>query len=157
EVYDRWAQQIAAGDWMGSQVFYQTPLYPYLLGVLYRVFGHDVWVVRIAQALGGALAAVFAARAGAVFFSERVGWWAGLLLALYPRAIFFDGILQKASLDLLLMTALLWLAGATQRRPSAGKLLGVGALLGAMILNRENAAALAPLLLGWAIWVVAPA
>ncbi len=30
--YDEWAQQIAHGDWLGRGVFYQAPLYPYLLG-----------------------------------------------------------------------------------------------------------------------------
>src|SRR5262245_31399286 len=30
--YDAWAQQIAAGDWIGRDVFYQAPLYPYFLG-----------------------------------------------------------------------------------------------------------------------------
>ena len=154
--YDRWAQAIAAGDWMGSQVFYQTPLYPYLVGGLYHVFGHDPWVVRFVQAIFGALASVCLARAGAGFFSERVGWWAGVLLALYPPAIFFDGILQKASLDLLLMAALLWVAAAVQQRASLGKLAGAGALLGAMILNRENAAALVPVMGIWVLWVAWP-
>ncbi len=151
--YDRWAQQLAAGDWIGSQVFYQTPLYPYLLGGLYAAVGHDVWIARFAQALCGALASVFLSRAGAGFFSERVGWCAGILLALYPPAIFFDGILQKASLDLLLMTALLWLAAAAQQQPTRWKMFGAGLLLGAMILNRENAAALIPVLLAWALWL----
>ena len=32
--YDEWAQRIAAGDWLGSGVFYQAPLYPYFLGVM---------------------------------------------------------------------------------------------------------------------------
>jgi hypothetical protein len=27
--YDLWARGIAAGDWIGGQVFYQAPLYPY--------------------------------------------------------------------------------------------------------------------------------
>jgi hypothetical protein len=26
--YDAWAQQIAGGQWIGTEVFYQTPLYP---------------------------------------------------------------------------------------------------------------------------------
>lgn len=151
--YDRWAQRIAGGDWLGSEVFYQTPLYPYLLGALYRLFGHDPWIVRGVQALFGALSCVFLARAGAGFFSERAGWLAGILLALYAPALFFDGILQKASLDLLLMTAWLWLVAAAQRRPSGAKWFGTGLLLGAMILNRENAAALVPVLLAWALWL----
>lgn len=148
--YDRWAQRIAAGEWLGSDVFYQTPLYPYLLGALYGLAGHEPWAVRGLQAVFGALSSVFLARAGAGFFSERAGWLTGLVLALYPPAIFFDGILQKASLDLLLMSALLWLAAATQRRPTRVRLGACGAVLGALVLNRENAAALAPLLLVWA-------
>ena len=77
--YDRWAQRIAAGDWLGSEVFYQTPLYPYWMGALYAVFGHDPWIVRIAQSVLGAAACVALARAGARFFGERAGWLAGLL------------------------------------------------------------------------------
>jgi len=151
--YDQWAQTIAGGDVIGTDVFYQTPLYPYLLGGLYAAFGHDPWVIRFVQAVFGALACAFLANTGTRLFPTRVGWLAGVLLALYPPAIFFDGILQKASLDLLLMTALLWLIARTQERPKAARLFGAGALLGAMILNRENAAALLPLLLGWALWL----
>src|SRR5260221_96646 len=27
--YDEWARRIAGGDWIGRDVFYQAPLYPY--------------------------------------------------------------------------------------------------------------------------------
>ena len=51
--YDEWAQRIAAGDWLGTGVFYQAPLYPYFLGVLQTLVGHDLWFVRLVQiALG---------------------------------------------------------------------------------------------------------
>ena len=39
--YDLWAQRLAAGDWLGDEVFYQAPLYPYFLGVLYQTFGRS--------------------------------------------------------------------------------------------------------------------
>src|SRR5262249_30847872 len=45
--YDEWAQRIAAGDWLGSGVFYQAPLYPYVLALLQGTFGHNLWVIRI--------------------------------------------------------------------------------------------------------------
>ena len=32
-------RRIAAGDWLGGEVFYQSPLYPYFLGALYTLFG----------------------------------------------------------------------------------------------------------------------
>jgi tetratricopeptide (TPR) repeat protein len=151
--YDRWAQRIAGGDWIGSEVFYQTPLYPYAMGALYRALGHDPDFVRGAQALLGALSCLLLARAGARFFGERAGWLAGLLVALYPPAIFFDGILQKASLDLVLMSALLWIVSLAQEKASAARILGTGFALGALILNRENAAALVPVLVAWAAWL----
>ena len=151
--YDRWARRIAGGEWLGTEVFYQTPLYPYLMGVLYRVLGADPSVVRGAQAVLGSLACVWIARAGARFFGERAGWLAGLVVAVYPPAIFFDGILQKASLDLALMSLLLWAVAAAQDRASAPRLFTTGLVLGATILNRENAAALVPVLAAWAAWL----
>jgi len=33
--YDEWARRIAAGEWLGTDVFYQAPLYPYFLAVIY--------------------------------------------------------------------------------------------------------------------------
>src|SRR5688500_444401 len=94
--YDQWAQRLAAGDWIGSEVFYQAPLYPYVLGMIYAIFGRDLLVVRIVQALIGSASCVLLGMAGARFFSKRVGLIAGLGLALWPSAIFFDGLLQKS-------------------------------------------------------------
>ncbi len=51
--YDEWARRIAGGDWFGHEVFYQAPLYPYLLGVIYTITGRSLLVVRIVQALIG--------------------------------------------------------------------------------------------------------
>lgn len=148
--YDAWAQQLAAGDWLGTEVFYQAPLYPYTLGVLYVVFGHDPMLARLLQAALSATACLLLAWAGQRYFGHRAGVIAGLLLAVYPPAFFFDGLIQKASLDLWLMTLLLALvAEATQRR-SWPWLLAAGAALGALTLNRENARILLPV---FAIWI----
>src|SRR6266853_408886 len=48
--YDDWAQHIARGDWVGRDVFYQAPLYPYFLGAIYAVAGRNLLLVRIVQA-----------------------------------------------------------------------------------------------------------
>jgi len=50
---------------------------------------------------------VFLVLAGRRFLSERAGLIAGVLLAVYPPAIYFDGLVQKAALDNVLMCALL--------------------------------------------------
>jgi tetratricopeptide (TPR) repeat protein len=151
--YDIWARQIAGGNWLGSEIFYQTPFYPYLLGLIYTIAGQSVWAVRFVQALFGATSCALLARGGSAWFSPRVGWIAGLLLAVYPPAIFFDGIIQKASLDLILMTALLWATGTAQRQARPIFLLAIGVLLGCLALNRENAVILIPVLAVWAVWL----
>jgi len=155
EVYDAWAQRIASGDWLGRSegVFYQAPLYPYLLGTIYAVAGHTLWAVRIVQALLGAASCVMLANAGSAFFSRRAGILAGTVLALYPPAIFFDGLLQKSGLDLFLVCALLLLLSRSGRVADEGpppwRWVLLGVTLGALMLSRENAAVLAAGVLVW--------
>ena len=152
--YDRWAQQLAGGDWIGSQVFYQAPLYPYFLGVIYSVFGRDLLAVRIVQAVIGAASCVLLGMAGARLFSHRVGLIAGLVLAVWAPAIFFDGLLQKSVLDMFFVCLGLWLIARLVYPPRGGHhqeptpvgsgftWMNWGALglaMGALALTRENA------------------
>jgi 4-amino-4-deoxy-L-arabinose transferase-like glycosyltransferase len=149
KAYDAWALQIAGGQWLGGEIFYQTPLYPYALAVVFSVFGHDLFVVRLLQALLGSASCVILAVAGRRFFNERAGLIAGLLLAIYPPAVFFDGLIQKASLDLFFMTTLAALVGGYQLRPDWRWLAAAGLTLGLFSLNRENARVLYPILVVW--------
>ena len=147
--YDRWAASIAAGDWIGKETFYQAPLYPYALAALYAAAGRDPMTIRWVQACLGALACVFLALAGRRWLSDRAGLAAGALLALYPPAIFFDGLVQKASLDNLLMCALLAVLGAYAVSGRAGLLTAAGAVLGLFALTRENALVFLVILAAW--------
>jgi tetratricopeptide (TPR) repeat protein/4-amino-4-deoxy-L-arabinose transferase-like glycosyltransferase len=155
--YDLWARQIVAGDWVGQGVFYQAPLYPYFLAVVYAVLGSAPIAVKLVQMLLGSTACVLLALAGREAFGRRVGLVAGWLWAIYPPAFFFDGIIQKASLTGFLFALLLYLlARYTHRAAAAGRpprLLGwgAGAVLGLMALTRENALILAPVVLAWTL------
>src|SRR5688572_10563323 len=97
--YDVWAQRLAAGDWWGTDVFYQAPLYPYVLGVLYALVGRDLFAVRVIQAVLGALSCVALGAATSRLISRNAGIVSGLMLAAYAPAIFFDGLIQKSVLD----------------------------------------------------------
>ena len=150
--YDAWAMRIVSGQWMGHEVFYQTPLYPYALAVLYAVFGHHILLVRIVQAVLGASSCVLIAIAGARFFTPRAGLAAGALLAVCGPAIFFDVLVQKSSLDLLLASTLLALLGTFLRKPRWGSLAAAGVTTALFLINRENARVLFPVIV---IWLVA--
>ena len=150
--YDAWGWRIASGDWLGSEVFYQAPLYPYFLGVVYALAGHDPWVARVVQAVLGTTSCVLLACAGRRFFSLGTGVVAGLVLALYPPALFFDGLIQKAGLELWLMTLLLALLGEFLARRRWSWLATAGVALGALLLSRENARLLYLVVLPW-LWL----
>jgi tetratricopeptide (TPR) repeat protein len=154
--YDAWALQIAAGDWIGRDVFYQAPLYPYFLGLVYALFGHDLLAVRIIQAVIGALSCAALAVAVGRLVSTRAGWIAGAMLAVYPPAIFFDGLIQKSVLDVLFVCVSLAIIGgliAHAETPRRWVLLGI--TMAALALTRENALALIAVTLVWSF--MAPA
>ena len=130
-------------------MFYQAPLYPYALGILYALARPDAWLVRGVQALLGALSCVLLARAGAGFVGRGAGLCAGLLLAAYPPAIFADGLVQKSSLDLFLGTSILASCAGFLARRRWPWLVVLGAAVGALTLNRENAGVLALVIAPW--------
>jgi tetratricopeptide (TPR) repeat protein len=106
EAYHLWAQRIVAGDWIGNDVFYQAPLYPYFVALIYRALDDSATTVRLVQACIGATSCALLALAGVRLFGH-LGALAGLLLAIYPPAIFLDGLLEKSSLVTFFMCALL--------------------------------------------------
>ncbi len=148
--YDAWAQRIAAGDWLGDRVFYQAPLYPYFLGVIYSLAGHDLWAVKVVQSLLGACSCVFVGRTAALLFSNRAGLLAGLIAALCPPLVFFDCLIQKAVLDTFFFTLACLLSVSAAGRAGWRVWLAPGLALGLLVLTRENALALLPLPLLWA-------
>lgn len=156
--YDRWARTIAGGAWMGTEVFFQAPLYPYLLAVVYRLTGagvHAVYLLQIALSLAGIYALYRAGRIlggrGEDEGGERIGLGAALLAALYGPFVFYDVLLLKESLAVTVTCALLWAMVSAREAGGEGsarrRWLGAGALLGVLALLRENALLLAPLLL----------
>jgi tetratricopeptide (TPR) repeat protein/4-amino-4-deoxy-L-arabinose transferase-like glycosyltransferase len=148
--YDEWARRIAAGDWFGTDVFYQAPLYPYFLGTLYTVFGSHLTVVRICQAVIGASACALLSSTAGRLFGDRAGLVAGLSLALYAPAIFFDALIQKTVLDVFFVCLVLWILSRLVL--STGSLyvpLVLGLALGGLALTRENALVVAAVVLVW--------
>jgi tetratricopeptide (TPR) repeat protein len=139
--YDEWAQRIAGGDWLGSGVFYQAPLYPYFLAFWQTLFGHNLLAIRMIQAGLGSISCVLIFLVGEKLFSRAVGIGAALLLAFYAPAIFFDVLIEKSVLDVFLLTLLLWVLVGSRR--DWRQWLGAGAILGLLGLSRENALVLA--------------
>ena len=153
KAYHQWALRIADGDWFGGDVFYQAPLYPYFLATVYALFGDGPTVVRFIQAVIGTGSCVLLAAAGMALFGD-VGAIAGLLLAVYPPAIFLDGVFDKSTLVCFFTAALLYLLSAGHVR---FRTFLAGVALGLLSLTRENALLLAAPLFLWFVLAERPA
>ncbi len=105
--YRDWALEIAGGDFVGKQVFYGSPVYPYFLGFVFRILGPDLSAARTVQAFLGAARAPLVAAAGEIAFGPVAGTVAGILAALYRTNLFYDAFLMKECLALLIQDAAL--------------------------------------------------
>lgn len=90
--------------------------------------------------------------AGRRFFSERTGLIAAGMLAVYPWAIFSDGLIQKSSVDAFLIAAVLASLALFLFRPHWKWAMAAGLALGAFSLNRETGRLLYPVVVFWLLY-----
>jgi len=172
-----WARAIQAGDWLGrdtyhpymdwmremapletwyrwwggEHIFQQEPLYPYLLALLLGVWRGSVGGVLLVQLVLGALQPLLAFFIGRRLFGDVAGLVAAALLAFYGPLVFYQGVLLRDWLVLLLEPlALLALLRARERERSPGWVLA-GAALGLALLAKSTLLLFVPLALGWSL------
>lgn len=147
--YHDWAVKIAGGDWLsGRQVFEQSPLYAYILAVTYRIAGDGLLAPRLVQAVVGSFTSLLVFLIARRLFGRPAALAAGLFMAAYGPALFYDGMIMKTTWAVFLttaMTAALVFSEGSRR----GMLFSAGALLGAAALVRDNLILLAPMLAAW--------
>jgi hypothetical protein len=112
--------------WLGDKVYYQDPLYAYLLGGLYRLFGPRVEPMLLLQSLMGLAITALVFWLGATLGGRVTGFVSGLLAAFYAPLVFNEGTLLRGVLLALLS---LGLVAAARRaldaaRPARWWLLG---------------------------------
>jgi len=156
-VYVDDALKMADGAWEGSsQPFWQPPLYPYFLAVLFALCGEGYYLPRFVQAAVGTATCVLLFFLGRRTFSPSTGWMAAGMAALYGPFIYFEGELLPVGLalcfDVLLLLNLLWAAGGK----SSGRWLLGGILLGVSGLTVANVFLFAPVVLLWTFCFLPP-
>jgi Tfp pilus assembly protein PilF len=138
--YAREAAEIAAGKILGADVyFHSSPAYPYFLALVKLVARGDfadLSVVALLQLLVSALTAFLIFLLGRRLIGVWGGVAAGLMYALSPAAVFYDGELL---MDFLLPPVMAGAALlATTGRWSVRRAAGLGALVALGALARPN-------------------
>jgi tetratricopeptide (TPR) repeat protein len=167
-VYHLRALEIAGGDLIGREAyFHSSPLYPYFLALIYKVFGVHFTLLRVIQFVIGSATCVliYQLTRRVAPDSKAAPLVAGVAAALYGTFAFFDGDLLMISLVLLFACGAI-LVLSTLDRPveeTAGSdtippravwkealiALAAGALLGLSGLGKPNVLVFAPFALAW--------
>jgi 4-amino-4-deoxy-L-arabinose transferase-like glycosyltransferase len=101
--HHQWATAIANGVEFIHDAYFRAPLYPFLLGAIYKVFGPNLLAARLIQALIGSASCGLLYLLARRLFDEKVARISGLVMAFYPLAIYFDGELLIANLLVFLL------------------------------------------------------
>jgi len=161
KVHHEWAQQFAAGEaWSVDRrtgeplPYFRAPLYIWFLGTIYSIFGVDAgYTPRLIQSLMGALSCGLVFLLGNRLFSRGVGLLAGLTMAGYWTAAYFDNELLIEPMQVFLNLLLLWLLVIASERKSLVAWAAAGLLLGLEAIARPNILLFAPAVCVWILWL----
>jgi tetratricopeptide (TPR) repeat protein len=147
--YQDLAVQIASGDFAGFSSFWQAPLYPYFLGIIYLIFGVHILVASLIQVILGAVNCYLIFLLADRVFSRQIAWTAFAAAVIYGPFIFFETqLLAPVLLNFLALVTLLLLL-SYNRKPSVAKILSAGLLLGLAQIGHGLILAFLPPLVIW--------
>jgi 4-amino-4-deoxy-L-arabinose transferase-like glycosyltransferase len=136
--YHQWAREIAQGEVLGKGAFFMSPLYPYVMGLIYALFGSKPMMVVVLQVLLSGLTLWMIWWLGYKLGGRVTGLvavWAG---AIFPVWIYFDGVILTASLILFLNTVGLWAMVRWFENKAPLFLVVAGFAWGLSVLTRPN-------------------
>jgi tetratricopeptide (TPR) repeat protein len=147
--HDSWAQQIAAGDWIGTEPFYRAPLYVYLLALTYKIFGHSFFLPRLFQIILGSVSCALIFLIAQKLFNRTVGILSGVVASFYAMLIFYDGQLLTTSLEAFLDMAVIGFLLLVAEKPKSLNWFFCGIVLGLSAIARPNILIFIPFILLW--------
>ena len=151
--YDQSARAIAKDGPGALEVpYYQPPLYPMLLGALYRATGGSYTAPRIANALCGAATASCVYILGSALFTPGAGIAGAAFFALNGPVLYFEGELLPVAFLLFTQTLALVLAMyAGRSKKPAPWLAAAGLAVGLATAARPTGLLLGIAIAGW--WI----
>lgn len=76
----------------------RSPIYPYFLSVIYKIFGYNYVYAKIAQAVIGAITCLIVYLIAKNIYNSFIGLWAALTACVYPSLIGYSSLLYSETL-----------------------------------------------------------
>ena len=149
--YHDWALRICQGDF-GNGVFYGLPLYPFFLGVVYKLTHASLYAAKLAQLLLGVVTVYFVYRIAEKILDRPTAVVAGALAACYGPLIFHEGIFIPEALAVPLYAATFYKMLCFLEAPTKKKALWLGVLFGLCTLAKAGILIFVLAFLGSFVW-----
>lgn len=130
----------------GEPTAFRPPIYPFFLGAIYFITGHDLLWVRLIQAILGAAICLFVYFIATIIFDEKKARLSAYLCCLYPPLIINTSqILTETLFTFFLLLGILLIIS----KKSLIKLMLSGAVFGLALLTRPFLIFFFPFLYYW--------
>lgn len=151
-VHNVWANDILQNGLIRHTAFYQSPVYPYLLALFYKIFGVKYWLLYCIQAVVDSASCVLITRSAKLCYNRLSAIIAGIVAAFYIPFIFNTGLLLKETICVFCVSLFLYLFLMSLRREKIIYGWGWGLALGAAVLSRPNMLVIFFIALGYIIY-----
>lgn len=147
--YHEWATAWAEGRTFEEGPFYQAPLYPWLLSLVYRVAGPVPAAAYALQLASGCATVLLVHRSACRIGGARAGAFAAALASFYGTFVFYETKLLPASLAVFLSALFVDRLQIADASSKAAAFLRAGLVLGLASLANPSFLLALPLALAW--------
>jgi tetratricopeptide (TPR) repeat protein len=146
-VYVNWAQVILGEGWLGTEIFYRAPFYPYLLSIIFWFAPNNLLAVYIMQLGMGICSVVLIYGIGKRIYCERAGLIAAGFSLVYSPLTFFETKILPTITGVFLGLLSIYLLTRAEQEKKWYYWMGGAATLGVAAICRPNYLLMIPLII----------
>lgn len=150
-IYYDLALKISGGDWIGNQVFFMSPGYPYFLAIIFTILGKSILAVRLIQVFLNCINIVIIYLTARRLHSKQASYASAVIAAISSSFIFYSGAVLLEVLQTFILSIFLYIISNKNLVEDKRNLLWAGITLGIAGLFRANILLLFPVFLIWFI------
>jgi 4-amino-4-deoxy-L-arabinose transferase-like glycosyltransferase len=146
-VYVNWAQLVNQEGWLGTEIFYRAPFYPYFLSIIFWFAPNNLLAVYIMQLGMGICSVVLIYSIGKRIYCERAGLIAAGLSLVYPPLTFFETKILPTTTGIFLGLLSIYLLTRAEQEKKWYYWIGGAGTLGVAAICRPNYLLMIPLII----------
>ncbi len=149
KIYYDLALKICSGSWIGNEIFFMSPGYPYFLAIIFTIFGKSILAIRLIQIFMNSINIIFIYLIARNLHSKKAGYLAAGIAAVSSSFIFYSGAILLEVVQTFILSLFLVLVSNKGIIIKSQNWLWAGLILGIASFFRANILLLFPVMVGW--------